>query len=94
MYLLAEENKAIQGSAHLPLDHSALGLNITALELYFDVVSTDEEEAVPSKLKKSAKQTENVASKGVQQVKERYHPSFSFIIISHFSTKPWCSFGT
>ena len=39
------------------------------------MVSTDEEEAVPSKLKKFAKQTENV-----QQVKERYPPSFSFII--------------
>ena len=57
-----------------------IGLNIIALELYFDVVSTDEEEAVPSKLKKSAKQTENVTSKGVQQVEERYLPSFSFII--------------
>ena len=55
-------------------------MNIIALELYFDVVSTDEEEVVPSKLKKSAKQTDNVASKEVQQVKERYHPSFSFII--------------
>ena len=78
MYLLAGENKAIcfiQGSAHLPLN-----LDIIALELYFDVVSTDEEEAVPSKLKKSAKQTENIASKGVQQVQERYHPSFSFTI--------------
>ena len=37
-----------------------------ALELYFDVVSTDEEEVV--------------ASKEVQQIKERYHPPFSFII--------------
>ena len=37
-----------------------------ALELYFDVVSTDEEEVV--------------ASKEVQQIKEKYHPSFSFII--------------
>ena len=55
-------------------------MNIIALELYFDVVSTDEEEVVPSKLKKSAKQTDNVASKEVQHVKERYHPSFSFII--------------
>ena len=55
-------------------------MNIIALELYFDVVSKDEEEVVPSKLKKSAKQTDNVASKEVQQVKERYHPSFSFII--------------
>ena len=57
-----------------------IGLNIIALELYFDVVSTDEEEVVPSKLKKSAKQTDNVASKEVQQVKERYLSSFSFII--------------
>ena len=55
-------------------------MSIIALELYFDVVSTDEEEVVPSKLKKSAKQTDNVASKEVQQVKETYHPSFSFII--------------
>ena len=46
------------------------------------MVSTDEEEVVPSNLKKSAKQTENVhvASKEVQHVKKRYHPSFSFII--------------
>ena len=35
---------------------------------------------MPSKLKKSAKQTDNVASKEVQQVKERYLSSFSFII--------------
>ena len=56
-------------------------MNIIALELYFDVVSKKEEEVVPSKLKKSAKQTDNVASKEVQQVKERYHPSFSFIIV-------------
>ena len=55
-------------------------MNIIALELCFDVVSTDEKEVVPSKLKKSAKQTDNVASKEVQHVKERYHPSFSFII--------------
>ena len=44
------------------------------------MVSTDEEEVVPRKLKKSAKQSDNVASKEVQQGKERYHPSFSFII--------------
>ena len=44
------------------------------------MVSTDEEEVVPRKLKKSAKQTDIVASKEVQQGKERYHPSFSFII--------------
>ena len=46
------------------------------------MVSTDEEEVVLRKLKKSAKQTENVhvASKEVQHVKKRYHPSFSFII--------------
>ena len=46
------------------------------------MVSTDEEEVVLRKLKKSAKQTENihVASKEVQHVKERYHSSFSFII--------------
>ena len=55
-------------------------MNILALELYFDAFSTDEEEVVPSKLKKSAKQTDNVASKEVQQVKERYLSSFSFII--------------
>ena len=55
-------------------------MNIIALALYFDVVSTDEDEVVPSKLKKSAKQTDNVVSKEVQHVKERYHPSFSFII--------------
>ena len=55
-------------------------MNIIALELCFDVVSTDEKEVVPSKLKKSAKWTDNVASKEVQHVKERYHPSFSFII--------------
>ena len=35
---------------------------------------------MPRKLKKSAKQTDNVASKEVQQVKERYLSSFSFII--------------
>ena len=55
-------------------------LNIIALELYFDVVSTDEEEVVPRKLKKSAKQTDIVTSKEVQHVKERYLSSFSFII--------------
>ena len=55
-------------------------MNIVAHDLYFDVVSTDEEEVVPSKLKESAKQTDKVASQEVQQVKERYHPSFSFII--------------
>ena len=55
-------------------------MNIIALALYFDVVSTDEDEVVPSKLKKSAKQTDNVTSKEVQHVKERYHPSFSFVI--------------
>ena len=55
-------------------------MNIIALELYFDVVSTDEEEVVPSKLKKSTKQTDNVASKEVQKVRERYLSSFSFII--------------
>ena len=55
-------------------------MNIIALELYFDAFSTDEKEVVPSKLKKSAKQTDNVASKEVQQVKERYLSSFSFII--------------
>ena len=43
------------------------------------MVSTDEE-VVPRKLKKSAKQSDNVASKEVQQVKERYLSSFSFII--------------
>ena len=35
---------------------------------------------MPSKLKISAKQANNVASKEVQQVKERYLSSFSFII--------------
>ena len=55
-------------------------MNIIALELCFDVVSTDEKEVAPSKLKKSAKWTDNVASKEVQHVKERYHPSFSFVI--------------
>ena len=46
------------------------------------MVSTDEEEVVLRKLKKSAKQTENVhvASKEVQHVKKRYLSSFSFII--------------
>ena len=44
------------------------------------MVSIDEEEVVLGKLKKSAKQTNNVASKEVQQVKERYLSSFSFII--------------
>ena len=57
-----------------------IGFNITALELHCDVVSIDEEEVVLRKLKKSAKQTNNVASKEVQQVKERYLSSFSFII--------------
>ena len=51
-----------------------------ALELHCDVVSIDEEEVVLRKLKKSAKQTNNVASKEIQQVKERYLSSFSFII--------------
>ena len=37
-------------------------------------------EVVPRKLKKSAKQTDNIASKEVQHVKEKYHPSLSFII--------------
>ena len=55
-------------------------MNIVALDLYSDVVSTDEEEVVLSKLKESVKQTDKVASQEVQQVKERYHPSFSFII--------------
>ena len=55
-------------------------MNILALELYFDAFSTDEEEVVPSELKMSAKQANNVASKEVQQVKERYLSSFSFII--------------
>ena len=55
-------------------------MNIIALELCFDVVSTDEKEVAPSKLKKSEKWTDNVASKEVQHVKERYHPLFSFII--------------
>ena len=44
------------------------------------MVSIDEEEVVLRKLKKSAKQTENIASKEVQQVEERYHSSFSFTI--------------
>ena len=35
---------------------------------------------MPKKLKKSAKQTDNVASKEVQQAKKRYLSSFSFII--------------
>ena len=84
MYSLAKENKAIlfnQAWAHLPLDQSALNRIWILLHFnYFDVVSTDEEEVVPKKLKKSAKQTDNVASKEVQQVKERYLSSFSFII--------------
>ena len=81
MHLLAEENKAIhfiQGSAQLPLDHSAF--NWFEYYSHCDVVSIDEEEVVPRKLKKSTKQTENVASKEVQQVKERCHLSFSFMI--------------
>ncbi|XP_066015001.1 replication factor C subunit 1-like [Pocillopora verrucosa] len=49
-------------------------MNIIALELCFDVVSTDEKEVVPSKLKKSAKWTDNVASKEVQHVKESSTP--------------------
>ena len=40
--------------------------------MYFDVVPTAEEEVVPWKLKKVCQHTESVASKEVQQVKERY----------------------
>ena len=48
--------------------------------MYFDVVPTAEEEVVPWKLKNVCQHTESVASKEVQQVKERYHPSFSFVV--------------
>ena len=44
------------------------------------MISIDEEEVVLRKLKKTAKQTKNVASKEIQQVNERYLSSFSFII--------------
>ena len=57
------------------------------------MVSTDEEEVVPSSLKKSAKQTENVhvASKEVQHVKKRYHPSFSFLIFDISGSLDFCN---
>ena len=84
MHLLAEENKAIhfiQGSAQLPLDHSAFNW----FEYYSPWVTLwcgfyRWGRSCARKLKKSTKQTENVASKEVQQVKERYRPSFSFMI--------------